>query len=37
MSNCKHTWYMREAGITCTKCLIIWEKEMDEDNNLSDL
>lgn len=34
---CKHTWYMREPGIQCTKCLIIWEKEMDEDNSLSDL
>lgn len=31
MSECKHTWYMREHGITCTKCLTIWEKEMDED------
>lgn len=26
---CQHTWYMRDAGITCTKCGLIWEKEMD--------
>ena len=32
---CDHTWYMREHGITCTRCLMIWES--DEDNNLSDL
>jgi hypothetical protein len=23
---CKHTWYMREVGIQCTKCLAIWQK-----------
>jgi len=22
---CSHTWYMRELGIQCTKCLILWE------------
>jgi hypothetical protein len=22
---CSHTWYMREPGIQCTKCLIIWD------------
>ena len=26
-TECLHTWYMRDAGITCTKCLIIWEKD----------
>lgn len=26
---CKHTWYMREPGILCTKCGQIWEKETD--------
>jgi hypothetical protein len=26
---CKHTWYMREAGITCTLCGAIWDKETD--------
>lgn len=26
---CDHTWYMREEGIQCTKCLIIWDKSMD--------
>lgn len=30
MKECSHTWYMREDGIQCTKCLIIWEKEMDQ-------
>jgi hypothetical protein len=25
----EHTWYMREPGIQCTKCLIIWDKETD--------
>jgi len=27
---CNHTWYMRKEGIQCTKCLILWDKEMDE-------
>ena len=27
---CQHTWYMREKGIQCTKCLIIWKKDMDK-------
>jgi len=27
--DCAHTWYMREEGIQCTKCLIIWDKSMD--------
>lgn len=22
---CNHTWYMREAGVTCTRCGIIWD------------
>jgi len=26
---CQHTWYMREEGIQCTKCLVIWDKSMD--------
>lgn len=29
---CKHTWYMREAGITCTKCGEIWEKDTDSES-----
>jgi hypothetical protein len=29
MTECKHTWYMREDGIQCTKCLILWEKDME--------
>ena len=29
MKECSHTWYMRQAGIQCTKCLVVWEKEMD--------
>jgi hypothetical protein len=35
VGKCDHTWYMREPGIQCTKCLVIWES--DEDINLSDL
>jgi len=27
---CGHTWYMRELGIQCTKCLILWNRSMDE-------
>jgi hypothetical protein len=27
---CSHTWYMRENGIQCTKCLILWDRSMDE-------
>jgi hypothetical protein len=23
ISECEHTWYMRQEGITCTKCLIV--------------
>jgi len=30
MKECAHTWYMKELGIQCTKCLIIWEKDMDK-------
>lgn len=26
-TECSHTWYMREAGIQCTKCLVIWESD----------
>ena len=26
-TKCSHTWYMREAGITCTKCGEIWESD----------
>lgn len=24
---CQHTWYMREPGIQCTKCLVVWESD----------
>jgi hypothetical protein len=27
MKECQHTWYMREEGIQCTKCLVIWESD----------
>lgn len=27
MKECSHTWYMRDPGIQCTKCLIIWESD----------
>ena len=26
---CQHTWYMREEGIQCTKCFVLWDKSMD--------
>ena len=26
-SECSHTWYMREPGIQCTKCLVVWESD----------
>jgi hypothetical protein len=29
MKECSHTWYMREDGIQCTKCLILWDSEME--------
>jgi len=32
-AECSHTWYMREPGIQCTKCLVVWKN--NEDNNLS--
>jgi hypothetical protein len=24
---CDHKWYMREKGIQCDKCLVIWQNE----------
>jgi hypothetical protein len=30
MKKCSHTWYMREPGIQCTKCLIIWDDPAEE-------
>ena len=33
---CKHKWYMREAGITCIHCLIIWDKSMETDSESLD-
>ena len=29
MKKCDHTFYMRKDGIQCTKCLILWEEEID--------
>jgi hypothetical protein len=26
-TECSHTWYMREEGIQCTKCLVIWDND----------
>jgi len=26
---CEHKWYMRDKGIQCIKCFVIWEKEED--------
>jgi hypothetical protein len=25
---CDHTWYMRDPGIQCTKCFLIWENDI---------
>lgn len=25
---CEHRWYMREPGIQCVDCLLVWEKSM---------
>ena len=27
VKECSHTWYMRELGIQCTKCFVIWESD----------
>jgi len=27
VKECSHTWYMRELGIQCTKCLVMWESD----------
>jgi len=24
---CEHKWYMREPGIQCVNCLVVWEKD----------
>jgi hypothetical protein len=29
MKKCDHTFYMREDGIQCTKCLVLWEGGME--------
>jgi hypothetical protein len=33
---CSHKWYMREPGIQCTKCLIVWDKSMETDSEFTD-
>jgi hypothetical protein len=25
---CDHKWYMREAGIQCTKCFEVWSNDV---------
>jgi len=25
---CEHKWYMREPGIQCVICFVVWEKSM---------
>jgi hypothetical protein len=30
MKKCLHIWYMKQNGIECTKCLVIWDRSMDE-------
>jgi hypothetical protein len=29
VKECNHTWYMRELGIQCTKCLVLWKKQRE--------
>jgi hypothetical protein len=31
---CQHAWYMKEQGIVCKKCLIVWDKSMETDSAL---
>jgi hypothetical protein len=31
MKECKHKWYMRESGIQCVKCFIVWDISMEND------
>jgi hypothetical protein len=28
---CKHKWYMREPGIQCVKCFVVWDMSMETD------
>jgi hypothetical protein len=28
ISGCDHKWYMREAGIQCTKCFEVWTNDI---------
>ena len=29
IGTCDHKWYMRDPGIQCVKCFVIWEKDED--------
>jgi len=33
IAKCDHKWYMQEPGIQCNKCLMIWDKSLDQDSN----
>jgi hypothetical protein len=32
MNKCDHKWYMREPGIVCVKCSVIWDKDTDSES-----
>jgi hypothetical protein len=31
MKDCSHKWYMRDPGIQCVKCFIVWDISMESD------
>ena len=32
MKECSHKWYMREPGIQCVKCFIVWDISMETES-----
>jgi hypothetical protein len=33
MKECSHKWYMREPGIQCVKCFIVWDISMETESD----
>ena len=31
MKECSHKWYMRDPGIQCVKCFIVWDISMEKE------
>ncbi|MEY2646300.1 MAG: hypothetical protein RL158_276 [Bacteroidota bacterium] len=29
--DCSHKWYMRDPGIQCVKCFIVWDISMEKE------